>query len=90
MKPRDAVWSARWTSALTATTEHPAADAALDELVHKDGTDLRVRLLQAVIRAVNGYQPTQELLQKALAAAKDDQQRKRLEFALKLLEDEKE
>ena len=68
----------------------PAADAALDELVHKDGTDLRVRLLQAVIRAVNDYQPTHELLEKALAAAKDDQQKKRLELALKLLEDEKE
>jgi len=66
----------------------PAGDAALKELLDEDESDLRVRLLTAVVRAVNGYHPTHDMVEKALAAPKDDKQKKRLEQALKLLREE--
>jgi hypothetical protein len=68
----------------------PAADAAFDELVGKDQSDLRVRLLAAVVGAVEGPKPAQDRLEKALTSAKDDAQKKRLQLAVKSLEDEKE
>jgi hypothetical protein len=68
----------------------PAADAAFDELVGKDQSDLRVRLLTAVVRAVDGPKPARDRLEKALAGANGGAQKKRLELALKWLVDEKE
>jgi hypothetical protein len=68
----------------------PASDAAFDELVGKDESDLRVRLLAAVVRAVDGPRPARDRLEKALAGAECDAQKKRLQLALKWLQDEKE
>jgi hypothetical protein len=68
----------------------PAADAAFDELVGKEQSDLRVRLLTAVVRAVDGLRPARDRLEKALAGAECDAQKKRLQLALKWLQDEKE
>ena len=68
----------------------PAADAAFDALVGKEQSDLRVRLLTAVVGAVDGAKPAKDRLEKALAAAQDDAQKKRLRLALKSLEGEKE
>jgi hypothetical protein len=68
----------------------PAGDAAFDELVGKDQTDLRVRLLTAVVRAVDGPKPARDRLEKALAGADGGAQKKRLELALKWLEEEKD
>jgi hypothetical protein len=68
----------------------PAADAAFDELVGKEQTDLRIRLLTAVVRAVDGAKPARDRLEKALAGAACGAQQKRLKLALKWLEDEKE
>ena len=68
----------------------PAADAAFDALVGNEQSDLRVRLLAAVVGAVDGAKPAKDRLEKALASAKDDAQKKRLQLALKWLEDEKE
>jgi hypothetical protein len=64
----------------------PAADAAFDELVGKEQSDLRVRLLTAVVRAVDGPKPARDRLEKALAGAECNAQKKRLQLALKLLE----
>jgi hypothetical protein len=67
-----------------------AADAAFDELVGKDQSDLRVRLLTAVVRAVDGAKPARDRLEKALAGAECGAQKQRLQLALKWLKDEKE
>ena len=68
----------------------PAADAAFDELVGKDQSDLRIRLLTSVVSAVDGAKPAQARLVKAVAAADKDAQKKRLQSALKSLQDDKE
>jgi hypothetical protein len=67
----------------------PAADAALDELTARDQSELRGKLLYQVVRAVNGYFPTQEMLEARIAGAKDEAQKKRLQRALDLLREEK-
>jgi hypothetical protein len=67
----------------------PAADAALDELAARDQSELRGRLLYQVVRNVNGYLPTQEMLEARIAGAKDVQQKKRVQRALDLLREEK-
>ncbi len=52
-----------------------AADAAFDALVAKDQSDLRIRLLTAVVAAVDGPKPAKAKLEKALAGAENDAQR---------------
>ena len=49
----------------------PAADAAFDALVGKEQSDLRVRLLTAVVGAVEGEKTAHDRLEKALAGASD-------------------
>jgi hypothetical protein len=68
----------------------PAADAAFDDLVGKGQSDLRVHLLTAVVRAVDGEKPARDRLEKALAGAECGAQKQRLQLALKWLKDEKE
>ena len=68
----------------------PAADAAFDALVGKDQSDLRVRLLAAVVGAVDGPKPAKDRLEKARSLVpKTTPRKKRLQLAVKWLEDEK-
>jgi hypothetical protein len=69
---------------------NPAADAAQDELVGRDQSDLRVRLLTAVVGAVDGPASARKRLEKAQAGAECGAQKQRLKLALKWLEGEKE
>ena len=66
----------------------PAAAATFKELTDKGATDLRVRLLSRVLRNVKGVDAAYKDVKKALDGATDDKQKRRLELALRFLNEE--